>query len=152
MLILKQAEDEERDSWRDDRMDGWNREQMCRRIPLKKAALQEHVQTEWSEAQGMSAFITHTHTETHTQAEAPLVGLTIPHTISACKDFFIGISHALSFPRKTAVPSYEVIALISGWLRAWTWARSFIIAVWFSPWIQRRHAKTLPPHDNMPQK
>lgn len=62
----------------------------------------------------------HTHTETHTPTEAPLVRLTIPPppTISACKDFFIGICHALSFPRKTAVPSYEVIALISAWLRA----------------------------------
>lgn len=39
---------------------------MCRRIPLKKAALQEHVQTEWSEAQGMSAFITPPHTQKHT--------------------------------------------------------------------------------------
>lgn len=69
-----------------------------------------------------------------------------PPTISACKDFFIGVCHALSFPRKTAVPSYEVIALISAWLRAWTWAPSFIITVWFfsSPWIQPGHAKTLP--------
>lgn len=39
---------------------------MCRGIPLKKTALQEHVQTEWSEAQGMSAFITPTHTQKHT--------------------------------------------------------------------------------------
>lgn len=73
---------------------------MCRRIPLKKAALQEHVQTEWSEAQGMSAFITPPHTETHIQSKALLFRLTIPHTISSRKDFFIGICHALSFPRK----------------------------------------------------
>lgn len=51
--------------WRDKRMDGCNRESLCRGIPLKKAALQEHVQTEWSEAQG-DVGLHHTHTQKHT--------------------------------------------------------------------------------------
>lgn len=92
--------------------------------------------------------LSHRHTETH--SGVPLVCLTIRH-ISTCKDFFIGICHTLSFLEKTAVPSYEVIALISGWLHAWTCARSFIVTVWFSPWIQWRHAKMLSLHDCMPQ-
>lgn len=46
-------------------MDGCNRESLCRGIPLKKAALQEHVQTEWSEAQG-DVGLHHTHTQKHT--------------------------------------------------------------------------------------
>lgn len=90
-------------------------------IPLKKAA-------EWS------AFITRRNTRSGWS------------TMSARKDFFIGICHAPSFPRKAVVPSYEVIAFLSAWLRARTWAPSFIIAVWvfFSPWIQPGHASTLP--------
>lgn len=57
MLISTQAEVEERGSLKDDSMDGCNGEQMCRRIPFTKAALQEHVQTVSSEAQGTTAFI-----------------------------------------------------------------------------------------------
>lgn len=50
-------------------MTGRNGEQMCRRIALKKAALQDHVQTEWSEApRDVSRYRAraHTHAQKHT--------------------------------------------------------------------------------------
>lgn len=92
-IFLYSKQSKARDKRRDNRMDGCYREYMCRGIPLKKASLQEHVRTEWSEAQGMSAFITHT--ETHTQSEAPLLRFTMLYNISSCTILFIGVCHIL---------------------------------------------------------
>ncbi|CAB1428987.1 unnamed protein product [Pleuronectes platessa] len=79
---------------------------------LKKSGLQEHVQTEWTEARGTSVFTT----IQHTQSEAPLLGSqSLTPTRAPCRDSASWLNHrCLVFSMETPRKSQRALSLYDG--------------------------------------